>query len=136
MLIVKIELHSAVTGQVTTIATGSIVNTGTGSPTQGNYRIELRDAAGRKWKSGHIEGFPRKRLLAWDLLCRALEKCVGKRNERVEFSVPSATYLVGHEPNNTTQKEPSNDRATAQSGHDSEVPRDSAEVLAGDARPG
>jgi len=63
-LIVKIELHSAVTGQVTTLATGKIVNTGTGSPTQGNYRIELRDAAGRVWKTRHIENFPRKRLLA------------------------------------------------------------------------
>lgn len=80
MLVVKIELHSAVTGRVTTIATGTICNTSTGSPTQGNYRIELRDAAGRKWKSGHIEEFPRKRLLAWDLLYRALEKLVGARN--------------------------------------------------------
>ena len=85
MLIVKIELHSAVTGQVTTIATGKIVNTGTGSPTQGNYRIELQDAAGRKWKTGNIDGFPRKRLLAWDLLYRALEKLVGNRNRRVLF---------------------------------------------------
>jgi hypothetical protein len=42
MLIVKIELHSAVTGEIKTVATGKIVNTGTGSPTQGNYRIELR----------------------------------------------------------------------------------------------
>jgi len=80
MLVVRIELHSAVTDGVSTIATGVIVNTGTGSPTQGNYRIELRDAAGRRWKSGHIEGFPRKRLLAWDLLYRALEKLVGNRN--------------------------------------------------------
>jgi hypothetical protein len=80
MLIVRIELHSAVTGQITTIATGEIVNTGTGSSTQGNYRVELRDAAGRQWKQGHIEGFPRKRLLAWDLLYRALGKLVGNRN--------------------------------------------------------
>ena len=56
------------------IATGKIVNTGTGSPTQGSYRIELCDAAGRKWRCGIIAGFPRKRLLAWDLLYRALEK--------------------------------------------------------------
>ncbi len=84
MLIVRIELHSAVTGQVTTIATGKIVNTGTGSHTQGNYRIELRDAAGRVWKTGHIERFPRKRLLAWDLLHRALEKLVGNRNRTPE----------------------------------------------------
>jgi len=79
MLVIRIELHSAVTGQVTNIATGKIVNTGTGSSTQGNYRIELRDAAGRVWKRGHIEGFPRKRLLAWDLFYRALEKLVGDR---------------------------------------------------------
>jgi hypothetical protein len=83
MLIVKIELHSAVTGQITMVATGKIVNTGTGSPTQGNYRIELQDAAGRLWKTGHVEGFPRRRLLAWDLLYRALEKLVGNRNGHV-----------------------------------------------------
>ncbi len=80
MLVVRIELHSAVTGDIKTIATGEIVNTGTGSSTRGNYRIELRDAAGRRWKKGHIEGFPRRRLLAWDLLYRALEELVGNRN--------------------------------------------------------
>lgn len=80
MLVVKIELHSAITGQITTIAAGTICNTGTGSHTQGNYRIELRDAAGRRWRTGHIEGFPRKRLLAWDLLYRALRELIGNRN--------------------------------------------------------
>jgi hypothetical protein len=40
----------------------------------------LRDAAGRKWKSAGITCFPRKRLLAWDLLYLALEKLVGNRN--------------------------------------------------------
>ncbi len=58
MLVIKIELHSAVTGQVTTIAIGKIVNTGTGSPTQGNYRIELRDAAGRGLEDRTHRGFP------------------------------------------------------------------------------
>lgn len=80
MLVVRIELHSAVTGEIKTLATGTICNTGTGSHTQGNYRIDLQDAAGRRWKSGHIEGFPRKRLLAWDLLYRALETLIGNRN--------------------------------------------------------
>lgn len=88
MLIIRIELHSAVTGQIRTIATGEIVNTGTGSPTQGNYRIELRDAAGRRWKKGHVGGFPRKRLLAWDLLYRALEKLVGSRNRPSKSEPP------------------------------------------------
>ncbi len=80
MLIVKIELHSAITGKVKTIATGKIANTGAGTPTQGDYRIELRDALGRPWKTGSIKNFPRKRLLAWDLLARALYSVLGKRN--------------------------------------------------------
>ena len=41
VLIVTIELHSAVTGEITTIATGKIVNTGAGTATQGNYRVDL-----------------------------------------------------------------------------------------------
>ena len=79
MLILKIELHSAVTGEIKTLATGKIVNSGAGMPTQGHYRVELRDAAGRVWKTGTVEDFPRKRLLAWDLVYRALEKLVGWR---------------------------------------------------------
>ena len=80
MLIVKIELYSAVTGNIKTLATGKIVNTGEGTPTQGAYRIELRDANDRLWKKGHIEGFPRKRLLAWDLLYQALRHVIADRN--------------------------------------------------------
>ncbi len=80
MLVVKIELHSAVTGEVKTLATGKIINTGAGTPTQGDYRVELKDAAGRPWKSGTVRNFPRKRLLAWDLLARALYSVLGKRN--------------------------------------------------------
>jgi len=82
MLVVKIELHSAVTGKVTTIASGKIVNTGSGTPTRGNYRVELRDAAGRPWKNTAVEDFPRKRLLAWDLLYRALARIIGNRNSK------------------------------------------------------
>ena len=80
MLVVKIELHSAVTGEITTIATGKIINTGAGTPSQGSYRVDLRDARGRPWKTGTVTGFPRTRLLAWDLLARALYSVLGKRN--------------------------------------------------------
>lgn len=80
MLVVKIELHSAVTGKVTTLATGKIVNTGAGTATRGNYRVELKDVLGRPWKTGAVEGFPRKKLLAWDLLTRALHNILGSRN--------------------------------------------------------
>lgn len=83
MLIVKIELHSAVTGEIKTLAIGRIVNTGAGTPTRGHYRVELRDAAGRLWKSGSVENFPRKRLLAWDLLYWALKKLLGDRRSTI-----------------------------------------------------
>lgn len=63
-----------------TLAVGYISNDGTGTHTVGNYRVNLRDAAGRKWKTGAITNFPRTRLLAWDLLYRCLAKLVGKRN--------------------------------------------------------
>ncbi len=99
MLVVKIELHSAVTGKVTILATGKIVNTGTGTPTRGNYSVLLRDAAGRQWKRGAVEDFPRKRLLAWDLLYRALEKLVGPRNRALKTAADGA--LIGEVNSNT-----------------------------------
>ena len=81
MLVVRIELwpHGDLT-RCRTIATGRIINTGTGTPARGNYRIELRDALGRLWKSGVVDNFPRKRLLAWDLLTCALYSVLGSRN--------------------------------------------------------
>lgn len=80
MLRVTIELVPlGIESRARVIATGTIANVGTGTPASGNYRVELRDAAGRKWKNGQVEGFARKRLLAWDLLYRALEKLVGGR---------------------------------------------------------
>jgi hypothetical protein len=81
MLVVKIELWPF--GDPTrakTLATGMIANTGAGTPTRGDYRVLLRDAAGRPWKSGTVESFPRKRLLAWDLLFRALRNLIADRN--------------------------------------------------------
>ena len=71
MLVVRIELwpHGDVT-RCKTLAAGTIVNDGTGTATRGNYRVQLKDALGRPWKSGTVTNFPRKRLLAWDLLAR------------------------------------------------------------------
>ncbi len=63
-----------------TLATGTITNLGTGSKTQGNYFADFRDAAGRPWRHCTVTGFPRKRLLAWDLLYRVLKNLVSDRN--------------------------------------------------------
>ena len=80
MLVVKIELHSAITDEIKTIATGKIINTGAGTASRGSYRVDLKDARGRPWKAGTVAGFPRTRLLAWDLLACALYSILGKRN--------------------------------------------------------
>lgn len=59
---------------------GAIANDGSGSNSTGNYNFELSDRSGKLWKSGEIKGFPRKRLLGWDLLFRILRQAVGERN--------------------------------------------------------
>jgi len=113
MLRITIELVPlGMESRAKVIATGTIANTGTGTLACGDYRIELRDAAGRKWKSGHIEGFPRTRLLAWDLLYRALRKLVGTRNRTPD----SAAHLVidGREKSKHQHTEPINDHATSE----------------------
>ena len=119
MLIVEIKLHSAVTGEIKTVATGTIVNTGAGTPTSGDYRVELKDALGRRWKTGSIIGFPRKRLLAWDLLYRVLEKLVKKRNPTRDLRAVSD---VQDKRQHNQLRDNTNEDATAQSGPNSEAP--------------
>lgn len=60
-----------------------IANTGTGTKRQGNYRYMLYKAGStvRRWKEGEITGFPRLRLLVWDLLYRILQDLFGERNK-------------------------------------------------------
>jgi hypothetical protein len=49
-----------------------------------DYTVTLEGADGRAWKEVGVRGFPRKRLLAWDLLYRALREAVGPRNDDTE----------------------------------------------------
>lgn len=108
MLRITIELVPlGMESRAKVIATGTIANTGTGTLARGDYRIELRDAAGRKWKSGHIEGFPRTRLLAWDLLYRALRKLVGTRNRTPDSVVHPV--INDREKSQHQHREPIND---------------------------
>ena len=81
MLVVRIELWpGGCEDRKRTLATGTITNLGTGSKTRGNYFADLRDAAGRLWRHGTVTNFPRKRLLAWDLLHRVLRNLLGDRD--------------------------------------------------------
>lgn len=53
-------------------ATGSV---------RGDYKVKFVNGGGRRWKETFVEDFPRKRLLAFDLLYRALKQVCGDRNQ-------------------------------------------------------
>lgn len=59
-----------------------ISNDVSGDESKGNYKCRFFNKAGRKWRKCFVRGFPRKRLLAWDLLYRALREVVGNRNAK------------------------------------------------------
>lgn len=59
-------------------ATIEIANVG-GTKTSGTYRYTITGSEGRLMNSGHIEGFPRKKLHAVDLLALCLVDARGQR---------------------------------------------------------
>lgn len=65
------------------LGTADIANVG-GTLDRGNYFARVNGQGGRKWKATRIAGFPRNRLLAWDLLYRVLREVVGERNQSTE----------------------------------------------------
>jgi hypothetical protein len=65
------------------LGTAKIANIG-GTDTLGDYRAVFTDKAGRELWRTQFGKFPRMRLLAWDLLFRALRATpVGERNKEV-----------------------------------------------------
>ena len=64
------------------LGTAWIVNNLKGTLESGDYVVELSKwgRPNEKWKTGHLVGFPRLKLGPWDLLYRALEEVVGRRN--------------------------------------------------------
>ena len=82
MIVVDITLHPAAGGPPESLGSVTIVNTGDGTLTQGNYRAMLRGKRGRHMKGIRVENFPRKRLLVHDLLYRVLREAVGQRNQK------------------------------------------------------
>ena len=85
MLRVTIELVPlGIEAMKRTIATANIWNDGTGTPTQGNYKYTLFGKRNRVLAEGEVKGFPRKRLLAWDLMYRVLFERQLARHTRKE----------------------------------------------------
>lgn len=79
MLIVRVELHSAITGKVTEIARMKIANTGNGTEERGDYDITTfrgRTAQeldrGNRQRGASITNWPRLNYHVWHLVVRAL----------------------------------------------------------------
>lgn len=78
MIVVRVELHSAITRKVTEIARMRICNVG-GTVDLGDYSAEaLRGRSrehldrGQVQRAGKVSGYPRLRLHVWHLVARAL----------------------------------------------------------------
>ena len=81
MIVVKIELHSAVTKQITLLGSMIIDNIG-GTNTKGNYRVRvgrktdaenLNQIAQNPLRIGEVNDYPRLAYNVWRLVFRALK---------------------------------------------------------------
>lgn len=86
MVVVKIELWPfGSEDRKRELGRAFIWNTGKGSSTRGEYKFQLlkkgKEYVMNKnvWKEGEIKDFPRKRLLGYDLLYRALDSVLKDR---------------------------------------------------------
>lgn len=75
MIVVKVELHSAITGQVTELGRMHVSNDGTSrDPSYGNYDVKLfRKGTKTIQREGRVEKHARKSLSIWSLLSKALK---------------------------------------------------------------
>ncbi len=66
------------------LGTAKIANDKTGTGATGNYKATLsrKGSPNSIWKTVNVKGFPRKRLLTWDLVYRVLREAIGGRNEQ------------------------------------------------------
>ena len=78
MIVVRVELYSAVTGQVTELARAHICNVG-GTRTKGDYHCETlrgrdKDALDKRvrQRSAGVRDYPRLSIHIWHLVARAL----------------------------------------------------------------
>lgn len=79
MLIVKVELHNANTGEISEIARAVIYNDGTGTGDKGNYvartwRGRTKDDLDKRkvQRVGAVHAYPRLKLHVWNLVTEAL----------------------------------------------------------------
>lgn len=79
MIVVKVELHSAITGEVTEIGRMTISNDGTSERSdRGNYDVRLmrRGIHAVVQRQGRVEQHPRKSASIWVLVKRAVASVI------------------------------------------------------------
>jgi hypothetical protein len=81
MLVIRVELHSAITRQITEIARMHIINDGSGIGSMGHYDVKaFRGRTDRDLdkhnvnRSARVMNYPREKLHVWNLVARALER--------------------------------------------------------------
>lgn len=81
MIVVRVELHSAITGQITEIARMDICNEG-GTVRKGDYGVYAmrgrdRDTLARRTvqHTGRVVGYPRLAIHVWNLVGAAILAC-------------------------------------------------------------
>lgn len=74
MIVIKVELHSAITKKVTELARMYIANDGTGSSTFGNYKGQTlrKPLFTSALKHGKVEHYHRQKESVWQLIARML----------------------------------------------------------------
>lgn len=72
MIVVKVELHSAITGLVTQLGKAIICNDGTGTSTRGSYYMKLFGKNGVEMKGSTLGNWPRKSKHVWALVSAML----------------------------------------------------------------
>jgi hypothetical protein len=76
MILVTIDLISAISGQRSTLGKVRISNDGTGPREIGNYDVQLlRKGSDRPWRTGRVTGFRRLSRGPYDLLHLGLVAC-------------------------------------------------------------
>lgn len=77
MIVIRVELHSAITGKVTEIGKMHIINDGTSvTHRSGNYDVEVmrKGTTYTVQRRARVEDYPRRSEPVWELVRRALNK--------------------------------------------------------------
>lgn len=82
MIIVRVELLSAITGKTTELARMTISNDGNGGAERGDYDVRVLHGRSKEGldkgivqRRGRVENYPRLALHVWNLVKRALDAC-------------------------------------------------------------